>query len=227
MPEPGRGLLARIERFSMPAGPVRCRGSWLRQQGEMRFAPDRPWLPFEAEEWFLGSGIDFRWRAKVRVAPLLAASVVDTFQGGRGRLTARILGVFPVARSRGETTDNAEALRGLAEAPWRPFVFRAAPPLSWEESAPDRLLATFDEGGIRVAVEFHVDADGRVLGGTAPSRPRLVGKSVVETPWSGSFAEYRTFDGLRVPTLAEVSWHLPEGAFTYWRGRVTEFRVLT
>ena len=99
-------------------------------------------------------------------------------------------------------------------------------PLSWEESAADRLLATFDEGGIRVAVEFHVDADRRVLGGTAPSRPRLVGKSVVDTRWSGCFAEYRTFDGLRVPTLAEVTWHLPEGPFTYWRGRVTEFRVL-
>jgi len=29
-----------------------------------------------------------------------------------------------------------------------------------------------------------------------------------------------------VPTAAEVTWHLPEGLFTYWRGRVIEFRVL-
>jgi hypothetical protein len=48
----------------------------------------------------------------------------------------------------------------------------------------------------------------------------------VDTAWSGAFGEYRTFDGLRVPTVAEVTWHLPEGPFTYWRGRVAEFRVL-
>ena len=135
MPGPGHGLLARIERFSMPSGPVRCRGSWLRQQGEMRFAPDRPWLPFEAEEWFLGSGVDFRWQAKVRMAPLFTASVVDTFQGGRGRLTARILGVFSVARSRGEATDKAEALRGAgggALAPLRlPRGLCPSPGRSW------------------------------------------------------------------------------------------------
>jgi hypothetical protein len=48
----------------------------------------------------------------------------------------------------------------------------------------------------------------------------------VGTAWSGAFAEYRTFDGLRVSTVAEVTWHLSEGPFTYWRGRVVEFRVL-
>jgi hypothetical protein len=54
----------------------------------------------------------------------------------------------------------------------------------------------------------------------------MAGKAVVETAWSGSFGEYRLFDRMRVPTVAEVSWNLPEGPFTYWRGRVTDFRVL-
>jgi len=63
MQELARGLLERIRRFAMPESMVACRGSWLRQEGQMRLAPDRPWLPFEAEQWFEGSGIDFRWKA--------------------------------------------------------------------------------------------------------------------------------------------------------------------
>jgi len=219
-------LLDRIRRFSMPAGSIDCGGTWLRQIGEMRFAPDRPWMPFEAEQWFEGSGVDFRWRARVRMAPLVRASVVDSFEHGRGRLVARVFGVIPVARARGPETDRGEALRGLAELPWRPFAFRDGPPFAWEARGANRLGATFDDGGTRAGVEFDVDDEGRVRGMSVPKRPRGVGKVSVETPWAGRFSEYRVFEGLRVPTTAEVWWSLPEGQFTYWRGRVTVLRVL-
>src|SRR3990172_7872357 len=82
-------LLERIRRHAMPEGPVECRGTWLRQQGEMRFAPDRPWMRFEAEQWFEGSGIDFRWQARARMAPFVSARVVDSFERGKGALTAK------------------------------------------------------------------------------------------------------------------------------------------
>ena len=55
---------------------------------------------------------------------------------------------------------------------------------------------------------------------------RLVGKKVVNTPWSGTFGDHQMLDGVRVPTAAEVTWHAPEGPFTYWRGRVTEFKLV-
>jgi hypothetical protein len=219
-------LLERIRHCAMPAGPIECRGTWLRQEGEMRFAPDRPWLPFTAEQWFTGSGIDFRWQAWVRMTPLVHARVVDALKGGRGMLTARVFGFVPVARSRGPATDRGEALRGLAELPWRPYAFREAPCFTWETMETDKLRVTFDDGGTHTAIEFEVDSEGHVLGGSASSRPRMAGKAVVETPWSGRFGEYRMFDCIRVPTLAEVTWHLPEGPFTYWRGRIREFRVL-
>ncbi len=226
MDHPTVELLERIRRFSMPGGAVECGGTWLRQVGEMRFAPDRPWLPFEAEQWFPGDGIDFRWRARVRMAPLLRATVVDAFEHGQGLLVARVLGLVPVARSRGPETDVGEAMRGLAELPWRPFAFREGPPFGWEARGASGLGATFDDGRTRVAVELEVDGDGCVRGVSVPGRPRGVGKATVATPWSGRFSEYRVLGGLRVPTAAEVSWTLPAGPFTYWRGRVTDLRLL-
>jgi hypothetical protein len=222
---PAAGLLERIRHCAMPDGTMDCRGTWLRQKGEMRLAPGRPWLPFEAEQWFPGSGIEFRWQARVRMAPLVRARVVDSFEGGRGMLTARVAFV-PVARSQGAATDKGEAMRGMAEIPWRPLAFREAPGLTWETIGTDRLRATFDDGRTQAEVEFQVDSEGHVLGGAAARRPRIAGKSLVETAWSGSFDQYQMFDRIRVPTVAEVTWHLPEGPFTYWRGRITEFRVL-
>jgi hypothetical protein len=220
-------LLERIRSCAMPEGAVECRSVWLRQQGEICFAPGRRWLPFRAEQWLPSISIEFRWRAWVRLAPMAIALVVDRFEGGMGMLRASIFGCIPIALSRGPATDKGEAMRALAELPWRPFVFHQAPQsLKWEAAGADKLRAVFDDGRTQAAVEFNVDSQGHVLGAAARSRPRMVGKSLVETPWSGSFTEYRMFDGIRVPTMADVTWHLPEGPFTYWRGRVTEFRVL-
>ena len=226
MLDEGLSVIDRVRRFAMPHGAVEGGGTWLRQRGEMRFAPDRPWMPFTAEQSFDGPGIDFRWVARVRMAPMVSASVVDAFENGAGSLVARVFGVIPVARARGPETDAGEALRGLAELPWRPLAFGRRSCLRFDAVSPDRLRAPYDDGKTCAAVEFEVDDDGRVLSVTTPSRPRLIEKVVVNTPWSGTFRDYDEFDGMRVPTAAEVTWHLPEGRFTYWRGRVTEFRVV-
>ncbi len=180
----------------------------------MRFAPSRPWMPFNAEQWFCGEGISFRWRAWFRMGPFVRARVVDSFEGGSGKLTAMVFGLLPVARSRGPATDKGEAMRGLAELPWRPSAFRETPQLKWAIVEPDKLRATFDDGRTQATVEFDVDNEGRVHCATALSRPRIVGRSLLETAWSGTFSEYKMFDGVRVPTMAEVAWHPPEGSFT-------------
>jgi hypothetical protein len=188
-------------------------------------APDRPWLPFEAQQWFEGAGVDFRWKASVRMAPLLTLRILDSFREGRGRLNVSLLGFLPVVRSRGAALDKGEALRGLLELPWRPYAFREMPFLSWHAPRDNQLRASFDDGRTRGTVDFDIDSDGHVSRASA-IRPRTVGRALIDTPCSGVFGSYRAFQGIRIPTEAEVSWHLPEGPFTYWRGRVADFAVL-
>jgi len=194
----------------------------------MRLAPDRPWLPFWAEQWFACANVDFQWRAWMRMKPFMSVRVVDSFQNGRGTLIVSAFGLVRIVRSQGPAIDKGEVLRGLAEFPWRPFAFREAAYLTWEAVGEDKLRARFDDGRTQATGEFQIDPEGRVLGGTT-DRPRTDGKSVVETKWSGTFNEYREVDHghrVRIPTLAEVAWHMPKGSFTYCRARVTEFSVL-
>jgi hypothetical protein len=219
-------LLERMRRFAMPDGPVRCTKTWLRQVGEIRFAPDDPWKQFEAEETFDASGVNFRWNARMQMARIVPAKIRDGFAEGRGFLTARWLGIVTLARFRGPDVDRGEAMRGLAEQPWRPPPFAEVANVSWQATPAEALSATFDDGRTRVSVEFELNEENRTLAGRALNRPRIVGKETIPTPWAGMFSEYRMFDGLFVPTQAEVAWFLPEGSFTYWRCSVTDFRVV-
>src|SRR5579862_4403707 len=109
---------------------------------------------------------------------------------------------------------GANPLRGLAEIPWRPFVFRESPSFTWESVGRNNLRSSFDDGRTRVAIEFDLDGEGHVLGGAASSRPRMVEKSLIETPWSGTFGKYRIFDRVSVPASSETTWQLPEGPYT-------------
>jgi len=213
----------------MPDGPVACRGFQLRQSGEIRLAPGKPWLAFRAEQWFDAAGLDFRWTAHARIARILPVTVVDAFEGGHGLLSVRIAGIVPMVRAQGPEVDRGEVLRALAEMPWRPTGFSSssnAPQPAWSAPSPETLRATFDDGAMRCYVDLEVDAEGRVISAGAPDRPRGLGKTFVATPWRGTFAEYKTYDGLRVPTRAEVAWLLPDGPFTYFRGIVSDFRAV-
>jgi uncharacterized protein DUF6544 len=205
---------------------VPCREIRLRQVAEIRLAPDGAWLAHEAEQRIDPLGVAFRWEARTRMARLFPVTIVDAFEGGQGELTVRLFGVIPLVRGRGAEFDRGEAMRGLVEMPWHPFGFTDHPGLTWAAAEGGGLHAAFDDGRTRAAVDFQLDDEGRVLGGRAANRPRWVGKTVVETPWSGAFSEYKEFDGVRVPTRAEVGWDLPEGRFSYWRGEVVSFRII-
>lgn len=218
-------LLERAREFAVPGGAAPGRGYWLRQSGEMRLSPAGSWLPYEAEQTFSADGLDFRWKARTYIRRRLPATIVDAVQKDRGVLSVRLFGVVPIAHYRGQALDKSEIMRALAEMPWRPNGFQVQPNLRWASVDGRILTAAFDNGQIRAAVDFEVDADGRVVRVDAPDRPRMKGGKLTETPWSGVFEDYRQFHGVRVPTRAEVTWHLPDGPFPCWRASVKEFRL--
>ena len=79
----------------------------------------------------------------------------------------------------------------------------------------------------RVGVLLHFDANGDIVASTAGACPRDVGGRAVDTPFRGEFRGYAVLGGVRVLTKAEVSWELPEGPFTYFRGRTTDLTPIS
>ena len=164
--------------------------------------------------------VAFSWRARFPIAPLISLRVHDWYRHGKGGLEARLLGL-PVMRSRGVEVAEGEAMRYLAELPWVPHAFVANRQLSWRELDSSSVEVATRVGAATVAVRLEFDGAGDIVGAFADARPRREGKASVPTPWSGVFSEYDVVGGIRVPTLGEVRWELPEGPFTYWRGKIT------
>jgi hypothetical protein len=196
--------------------PTRVR---LTQTGEMVQKPGGRRLEFRATQEYGVGTVEFEWRATFGPNPLVRVKVVDRLRAGEGHLVARVWGLIPATRSAGPATDRGEVMRYLAELPWVPYAIRSNPQLSWRELEDGSVEVSAPSGGGVASVVLTFDDAGLIRRASA-MRPRLVGGTAVDTPWVGVFGDYVELGGISVPGGAEVSWELPEGPFTYWRGEV-------
>ena len=73
-----------------------------------------------------------------------------------------------------------------------------------------------------MSLEFRFNDAGEVIGIYTPDRYGLFDGQYVQHPWEGHFRKYEIRDGIKIPTEAEAGWHLPDGWWLFWKGRITE-----
>ena len=204
-----------------PAPKVVC----LRQSAEMRGGPGNSWRPLTARQLIAIREPAFVWLARMQVAPLLSARILDCYESGNGLLEARLFGSLRLARAAGPETSRGELIRYLAELPWAPHAMLHNPFLLWRELDPGTVEVSAESTGgpARVRLTF---GNGDVARADAEDRPRLVGGRTIPTRWAARCFDYREIDGYRIPTRAVVSWFLESGHFDYFRGRLTAWRLL-
>jgi hypothetical protein len=220
LPEPIARHLDKV----LPEGaetPSRIR---LGQIGQMVQKPGGRRLEFKAVQEYGVARVEFEWRASFGPNPLVRVRVVDRYRDGEGLLVAKVWGMVPATRSSGPDTDRGEAMRYLAELPWVPQAMLANPELSWRELEDGLVEVSTLVGGRAASVNLSFGDDGLIRKASG-IRPRLAGRTAIDTPFTGRFGDYVELGGIRVPASAEVSWELPEGPFNYWRGEVTSLEA--
>jgi hypothetical protein len=214
--------VGRYLRYAIPGNRRVC-GATVSQEGDFRLGTSGDhWRPFTATERFATDQPGFEWQADIRFTRFLTIRVRDTYRAGIGATSASLLGhTFMTSRPAAEL--NAGALqRYLAEAIWLPSVLVAGHGIRWSGLDRERAIATIADGPLVVALQFSFNERGEITEVFTPARYRSVHGGYVATPWLVRCWDYVDVDGFRVPERSEVSWVLPDGPFTYWRGRVRD-----
>jgi hypothetical protein len=229
LPSEPQGLLDRLRAFGMPCGEDaarRIQGVRILEQGEMKSAPEAPWIPFTSETTIDAKSSNFCWNANMRSGRLRSVAVTDAYENGHGRLVAKIGGVIPVANLKGLDFDKGELQRYLSSIVFCPPILIHHTTLEWTVAGPRILHVRDTADPTGAAIDLELGENGAPLAVRA-ERPRAVGKRTILTAWSATCRDPKEWEGLRVPSHLEVNWHLAEGQFTYYRSEVTSLEITT
>jgi hypothetical protein len=218
------GLPAPVVRYFdavLTPGQRLVQGARAEHAGEFRTSMDARWSAFRSVQHFWAVPPGFVWDARVEMVPLLAVRVRDAYIGGRACMLGKVAAVIPVVDAQGTPELASGALhRYLAESAWLPTALLPREGLAWTAIDDSTARVTLTDSGITVSLDVRFAATGEIARVEA-ERYRDVNGVGVPTPFVGHFRDYATVHGLRVPVAGEVEWVLPEGRFTYWRGRIT------
>ena len=213
-------VVERYLRRALPGGAASAPERRFAQAGELRTGvKSRKWLRFTARHAVRTNRPEFHWEARVRVAPLVAITVRDALEGGRGSGEVR-LGPLRVASDAGTMPMHAGALhRYLAEAPWYPALL-ASERVRWSGIDERRALAELADGDVAVALEFRFSAEGDVVGMYTPARWGKFEDGYRQEAWEGHFFEPTLHAGERIPAAGDVGWYDGGAWQAVWRARV-------
>jgi hypothetical protein len=219
-PDDIASLPAPVQRWLQASGAIgrpRARTVRLVQRGGLRTAPDQPYLPAEAKQYFIVDEPGFVWSVDVTMMRVVPVVGRDTYVDGRGRMLIKAGGLVTVADGTGPTFDQGAALRFLGEVIWFPSG-ALAPYITWEPIDDRRAKATLTFKGMTVSAVFEFDERGRFAGMTA--QRYYDGKSL-ET-WVIPVTEWKTIRGIEMPVRGGAVWKLASGDFDYYQWEIVD-----
>lgn len=211
-------------RKALKDGQKMIAGAHMRHRGTFNMGEDIDnWTPFKSEQKVVTRRPGFDWDGRIVLFPGINVNVHDAYVAGTGTLHASVMGLFTIAELKGtREVAEGELMRFFAEAVWYPTALLPSQGVTWEGAGERAAYATLTEGPITIKMLFTFNAEGLIETTRVEARGRTIGDRIIPTPWQGRFFNYEEQGGMLVPSEGEVSWIMPEGPKSYWRGRITE-----
>jgi hypothetical protein len=108
---------------------------------------------------------------------------------------------------------------------WYPTALLPSDKLRWSALDDTRALATLEDHGVTVSLEFRFGPSGEVTAIHTPARWGSFDGGYRQLPWEGHFHNYEERDGITVPMAADVGWYVDGALRTVWRGQITRVEV--
>ena len=196
----------------------------LKQTGALKVSPTaKNWSSFEALYLAKPNPAAFLWDAKISLFPGLHIRVRDSFVHGVGAGHIALLSVLTMGKESNKPALNSGAFyRYLAEAIWHPTSLLPESGVVWLPLDQNQAVAHLAAFGLSISLTFRFNATGEIISIYTEDRFGKFGDHYRQYPWEGSFRHYQTVDGVKIPTEAEVGWHLPEGFWLFWKAKIQQ-----
>lgn len=209
-------LPAPVQRYFLhaiaPGNPI-ATSVQLKMQGQFRLAPEKLWMPMQAQETLTATG--FIWNAKI-------GSGLSQFQGAdyyfnqTGRMQFSMLGLVPIVDVQNSNTARSAIGRLVVELMWLPSALLPQQGVQWQAIDDHTIQANLKVDDEPVTLTFVIDSNGKLLEGyTLRWGDYLTGETTSHRtkntswkyiPMGGKCYAEHTFSGFTIPSQVGVGW---------------------
>lgn len=196
----------------------------FKQVGKLKIDPkSKTWSVFKASYFVSENPSCFIWDAKINIAPLIHVHVIDSFIDGVGSGKVSLMSIISVGYDEDKPELNSGALyRYLAESVWHPTALLPQSGIQWEAIDDNRAIAHLTIQDITASLLFRFNDFGEITSMYTEDRFGRFDDKYIKYPWEGHFRNYQEINGVKIPIEGEVGWHLPEGWWLFWKGKIVE-----
>lgn len=193
------------------------------QIAEMQMKPEQDnWVTATAIQYTTIDNPAFIWSADVKMNSLLNFQGRDKFDDGKGEMLIKMNSLFNVVNEQGDKLDEGTLQRYLGEMVWFPSL-ALSPYITWEQIDVNKAKATMTYKGTSGSGTFYFNSNGDV---TKFSALRYKGNETdaKRYGWEINISDYKTFEGIKVPSKMTSTWKLDDKDWTWLKMEVKDIK---
>jgi hypothetical protein len=139
-------------------------------------------------------------------------------------MVIKLLNLFKVVDAKGHEMNQAETVTILNDMCFMAPGSLINKNITWKTMDAGQVKATFTNGQITVSAILTFDDEGKLVNFISYDRFETDGKTFTNLPWETPVKDYRTVNGYKLPSKADVIYKRPEGDFCYLEFSLEEIK---
>ena len=208
-----------VRRYLNAAGVVgrpRVRNYRVRMHGRIRSGPERPWMPFTAEQYNVVAPAArlFYLNATMFAVPVQG---YHRYLDGEASMLVKAAALVPVARARGPEMTRAETVTLFNDMCLLAPATLVDPAIEWREVDAATVTGRFTNAGHTVEARLVFDGAGQLTNFISDDRSQAAadGSGLRRLRWSTPMRGVRAFGDVLLAADGEARWHETGGEWPY------------
>ncbi|MGC8865772.1 MAG: DUF6544 family protein [Bacteroidales bacterium] len=219
LPEPVRKWL----RTSGAVGKPLIYSGKITQKAYLKLNPQqKDWLPASALQYTSGEPPAFIWVVEVKMNNLLFFVGRDKYINGSGHMLIKLNALWPIVNEQGDKLDEGTIQRYLGEIVWFPSL-ALSDYIAWKQINDTTVMATMTYRGKSGTGTFYFNSSGDFVRFTA-QRYKDNKPDARKYEWIIAVEEYKTFDGIKIPSRMTATWKLEAQDWTWLKLEITDMQ---
>jgi hypothetical protein len=196
------------------------------EKSSIKLQPDRKWMKLKTMQFNFVSEPSRLAYMKASMLGVIPFEGRDKYALGGAHMYGVLGKLIKIFDAKDRQTAQGAAIVLLAEALFIPQI-AIQNYIHWESVDDMKANARFIHKGIDVGGTFHFNENGEYVRFTTNERPYSKPDGNYEFfPYTIEIKSYQQQGNIKIAQDVSAIWHLPDGDYEYWKGRVKEINFM-